>query len=74
MTAVVDAHLHLFRAVSAAYPRSVYERMAEADRDEPAERLLDAMDAAGGSGWRSARTTHRNRGIDRPGRGTARRA
>lgn len=47
MTAVVDAHLHLFRAVSPAYPRSVYERMAEADRDEPAERLLEAMAGAG---------------------------
>lgn len=44
---VVDGHLHLFRKVSNEYPRTVYEIMAEADREEPVEKLLAAMDGAG---------------------------
>lgn len=47
MTKVVDGHLHLFRSASAEYPRTVYDTMAEADRDEPAEKLLAAMQSAG---------------------------
>lgn len=44
---VVDSHLHLFRAVSDAYPRAVYNVMAEAEREELAEGLLGQMEAAG---------------------------
>lgn len=44
---VVDGHLHLFRAVDGAYPRTVYPVMAEADREERAEKLLAAMSSAG---------------------------
>lgn len=44
---VVDGHLHLFRAVDDAYPRTVYPTMAEADREERADKLLAAMAAAG---------------------------
>jgi L-fuconolactonase len=47
MSAVVDGHLHLFQAVSDDYPRTTYEVMAEADRAELAETLLEAMDRAG---------------------------
>lgn len=47
MTKVVDGHLHLFRKHSEAYPRTVYDVMAEADREELAERLVVAMDATG---------------------------
>lgn len=47
MPKVVDAHLHLFREHSDAYPRTVYDVMAEADREELAEKLIAAMDAAG---------------------------
>jgi len=46
MPNVVDGHLHLFRAVSADYPRTVYDIMAEADREELAEPLLAAMEGA----------------------------
>ena len=45
--AVVDAHLHLFKANSDAYPRDVYEEMTPAEREEPAEAFLEAMEAAG---------------------------
>lgn len=45
--AVVDAHLHLFRAESAAYPRLVFDAMAPSERQELAEEFLDAMDRAG---------------------------
>ena len=45
--AVVDAHLHLFRAHSDAYPRLVFDVMAPAEREELAEEFLEAMDAAG---------------------------
>ena len=44
---VVDGHLHLFRAAEAAYPRTVYPVMAEADREERSEKLLAAMASAG---------------------------
>lgn len=47
MPDVVDGHLHLFRAYSPDYPRTVYDVMAEADREELAEKLLAAMDTAG---------------------------
>jgi L-fuconolactonase len=43
----VDAHLHLFRALSDEYPRAIFEGMTPPERDEPAELLLDAMDKAG---------------------------
>ena len=45
--AVVDAHLHLFKAHSDAYPRLVFEGMVPAEREEPAEEFLEAMDEAG---------------------------
>jgi predicted TIM-barrel fold metal-dependent hydrolase len=44
---VVDGHLHLFKALSDDYPRAVFEDMAPPERSESAERLLEAMDAAG---------------------------
>ena len=44
---VVDAHLHLFKALSDDYPRAIFEGMAPPERSETAERLLEAMDAAG---------------------------
>lgn len=47
MSPVVDSHLHLFRRVSDEFPRATFERMAEADREELAERLIHAMDAVG---------------------------
>lgn len=45
--AVVDAHLHLFKAQSQEYPRDVYEGMTPPEREENAEEFLAAMDAAG---------------------------
>jgi len=47
MNKVVDAHLHLFSAVSEKFPRTEYPIMAEADREELAEKLLVEMDNAG---------------------------
>ena len=44
---IIDAHLHLFRAVSDDYPRGVYEVMATAEREELAGGLLAQMEAAG---------------------------
>ena len=44
---VVDGHLHLFKALSDKYPRAVFEGMTPPEREESAERLLEAMDAAG---------------------------
>ncbi len=44
---VVDGHLHLFKALSDEYPRAVFDKMAPPERQESAERLLTAMDAAG---------------------------
>lgn len=43
----VDAHLHLFKALSDEYPRAIFEGMTPPEREEPAERLLEAMDQAG---------------------------
>lgn len=45
--AVVDAHLHLFKAQSDAYPRDVFEGMTPPEREEPAEEFIEAMEAAG---------------------------
>ena len=44
---VVDAHLHLFKAVSEDYPRTVYPGMADAEMEVPAEELLEVMGTAG---------------------------
>ncbi len=44
---VVDAHLHLFKAVSNQYPRDVYEAMTPPEREESVEEFLSAMDEAG---------------------------
>ena len=44
---VVDAHLHLFKALSDDYPRAIFEGMTPPERSETAQRLLEAMDAAG---------------------------
>ena len=44
---VVDAHLHLFKALSDDYPRAIFDIMAPPERSESAERLLEATDAAG---------------------------
>ncbi len=44
---VVDGHLHLFKALSDDYPRAVFEGMTPPEREESAERLLEAMDTAG---------------------------
>lgn len=43
---VVDAHLHLFKAISEDYPRAIFEGMTPPEREEPAELLLSAMDSA----------------------------
>lgn len=43
----VDAHLHLFKPLTDDYPRAIFEGMTPPERDEPAERLLSAMDEAG---------------------------
>ncbi len=44
---VIDSHLHLFRAVSERYPRTIYPGLAEADLDVPAEKLIALMESAG---------------------------
>jgi predicted TIM-barrel fold metal-dependent hydrolase len=44
---VVDAHLHLFMAMSEDYPREVFEAMTPPEREETVEEYLAAMDAAG---------------------------
>jgi L-fuconolactonase len=44
---IIDAHLHLFRAVSGEYPRGVYDVMAPPEREELAEKLLEHMAGAG---------------------------
>lgn len=44
---IIDAHLHLFKALSDEYPRAVYEGMTPPEREETAEELLAAMEAAG---------------------------
>ncbi len=45
--AVVDAHMHLFKAVSDAYPRDVFEPMTPPDREENGETYIEVMDMAG---------------------------
>lgn len=47
MSKVVDGHLHLFRRVSVDFPRAVFPVMAEASREELAEKLIAKMDEAG---------------------------
>ena len=44
---VVGAHLHLFKAVSADYPRTIYPGMADAEMEVLAEDLLEVMGASG---------------------------
>ena len=44
---VIDAHLHLYKAVSPAYPRTVYPGMADAEMEVLAEDFLEIMQAAG---------------------------
>lgn len=44
---IIDSHLHLFRAVSESYPRTVYPGLAEGDRDVPAEKLIALMESTG---------------------------
>ena len=44
---VIDSHLHLFRAVSESYPRTVYPGLAVADLDVPAEKLIALMENTG---------------------------
>ena len=44
---VIDAHLHLYKAVSPAYPRTVYPGMADAEMEVLAEDFLEVMQAAG---------------------------
>jgi predicted TIM-barrel fold metal-dependent hydrolase len=47
MMAVVDAHMHLFKAVSDEYPRDVFEPMTPPGREENAETYISLMDSAG---------------------------
>ena len=42
---VIVSHLHLFRAVSDRYPRTVYPGLADADLDVPAEKLISLMES-----------------------------
>ena len=42
---VIDSHLHLFRAVSDRYPRTVYPGLADADLDVSAEKLISLMES-----------------------------
>lgn len=44
---VVDAHLHLFKALSGDYPRDVFEAMTPPEREETVEEFLAAMEDAG---------------------------
>ncbi len=44
---IIDSHLHLFRAVSESYPRTVYPGLAEGDCDVPAEKLIALMESTG---------------------------
>lgn len=43
----VDAHLHVFEAVSERFPRDVFEPLTPPERSAPAEALLGEMDRAG---------------------------
>ncbi|MBO68905.1 MAG: hypothetical protein CL398_11415 [Acidiferrobacteraceae bacterium] len=44
---LIDGHLHLFRAASTRYPRTIYPGLADAELDVPAERLISLMDSTG---------------------------
>ena len=44
---VIDAHLHLFRSNSAAYPRPVHPGLADVDREVLAQELIAEMEKAG---------------------------
>ena len=44
---VIDAHLHLFRKHSEAYPRPIHTGLAEAEREVLATDLIKEMDKAG---------------------------
>jgi predicted TIM-barrel fold metal-dependent hydrolase len=44
---VVDAHLHLFKAISDGYPRDIFEGMTPPEREELAEEFVAAMDTSG---------------------------
>lgn len=44
---VVDAHLHVFKALTDEYPRAVFDGMTPPERNEPVELLLPAMETAG---------------------------
>jgi predicted TIM-barrel fold metal-dependent hydrolase len=44
---VVDAHLHLFKAISNEYPRDIFEGMTPPEREELAEEFVRAMDDNG---------------------------
>lgn len=46
---IIDGHVHVFRAYSSYYPRTVDE-LAPAEREAPVERLLATMTAAGVDG------------------------
>jgi predicted TIM-barrel fold metal-dependent hydrolase len=43
----IDAHLHVFEAVSDRFPRDVFEPLTPAERSAPAEALLEEMEQAG---------------------------
>jgi L-fuconolactonase len=43
----IDAHLHVFEAVSEEFPRDVFEPLTPAERSAPAEALLVEMEQAG---------------------------
>ena len=43
----IDAHLHVFEAVSDEFPRDVFEPLTPPDRSAPAEALLAHMERAG---------------------------
>ena len=43
----IDAHLHVFEAVSDQFPRDVFEPLTPPDRSAPAEALLAHMERAG---------------------------
>ena len=44
---VIDSHLHLFKAVSDQYPRTVYPGLADPELEVTAEMLLEKMESAG---------------------------
>ena len=44
---IIDAHLHLFKANSKDYPRPVYPKLADENREVLAKQLLITMEKAG---------------------------